>query len=222
VHRIAFESLEERRLLAVELISNADPSLISDSAGGDSLTVPYPGSSMSADGRYIAFVSTAPNLVPATDVPSVYHQVYRYDRLTGEMALVSINSAGTTGGNSDSLSPVISADGSLIAFESRASDLHPLDTGHLRDVFARDMSTGITYLVSVNSAGTASGNNNSYGPVISANGTVVAFVSDASDLQTLSDINFSRDVFARDLTSGTTYLVSVNCNGPQKLDHLIR
>jgi Tol biopolymer transport system component len=212
VHRVAFECLEERCLLAVELISRADPSLISDSAAGDSFTVPYPGSSVSANGRYVVFVSTAPNLVAGADIATGTQQVYRYDRFTDEMRLVSINVAGTGGGNASSYDPVISADGNVIAFQIQASDLHALDTNGIRDAFARDLSAGTTHLVSVNSAGTGSGSGDSFGAVVSANGRVVAFYSRASNLHTL-DANSIFDVFARDLSNDTTHLVSINMAG---------
>src|SRR5688572_2702081 len=126
VHRIAFESLEERCLLTVELISRADPSLISDSAGGSSHSLSSfgVGSAVSADGRYVAFVSDAPNIVPGLELEE-RDQIYRYDRLTEEVILVSVNSSGTGSANNTCSNPVISADGSIVAFASHAWNLHP-------------------------------------------------------------------------------------------------
>ena len=138
--------------------------------------------------------------------------IYRFDRVTGDVVLVSVNSAGTGGGNSTSDTPAISADGNVVVFSSDASNLHPLDTNTTSDVFARNLATGITYLVSVNSAGTGSGNGASDSPVISADGNVVAFRSSSSNLHPF-DTSTGSDVFARNLATGTTYLVSVNSAG---------
>jgi Tol biopolymer transport system component len=213
--RIAFETLEDRRLLAVDLISRPDPSLVSDSAGGVGAFAPFsngPGLSTSADGRYVAFLSSAPNLVAGFEIAPGFQQVYRYDRLTGEMVLVSINSTGTGSGNHDSVDPVISADGRVVAFQSRASNLHVLDRNILGDIFARDLSTSTTHLVSINSAGTAGGEGFASNPVMSADGRVVAFKSTAEDMHPL-DTESDSDIFARDLSTNTTYVVSINSDG---------
>src|SRR5438046_7146698 len=113
--------------------------------------------------------------------------------------LASVDRAGTNSGDGFSGNPVLSSDGRFVAFDSDASNLVANDTnGHFEDVFMRDLNTGTTTLVSVNSAGTGSGNGASALPVISANGRFVAFVSDATDL-VASDTNQNIDVFVRDL-----------------------
>src|SRR5207249_3656135 len=99
-----------------------------------------------------------------------------------------------------------------VAFESNASDLVAQDTNSTQDVFARDLQRRRTTLVSVNAAGTDSGNNYSFGPAINADGSVVAFASFASDLVS-NDTNNDGDVFARNLRKATTTLVSVNAAG---------
>ena len=131
---------------------------------------------------------------------------------TPTTTLVSVNAAGTDGGNGDSGQLSISADGTKVAFESTARDLVGTDTNRRPDVFVRDLTTGTTTLVSVNAAGTDSGNGVSYGPSISADGTKVAFGSDDSNLVG-TDTNGTDDIFVRDLTAGTTTLVSVNAAG---------
>ena len=189
-----------------------------DSGNGESF-VP----TLSADGRFVAFVSTATDLV-ATHTSGA-GDVFVRDLQTGTTTLVSVNSAGTASGNGASESPAISANGRFVAFVSRASDLVANDTNDNYDVFVRDLQTGTTTLVSVNQAGTASGNRASgatdstspfgpvvHQPVITADGRFVAFVSMASDL-VASDTNSSTDVFVRDLTTETTTLVSVNSAG---------
>ncbi|PYS92782.1 MAG: hypothetical protein DMF64_07960 [Acidobacteria bacterium] len=125
--------------------------------------------------------------------------------------LVSFNSAGTATGNhssGESGTYSISADGRYIAFMSDASDLVPNDANASTDVFVRDMTTGITRLVSATPSG-ASGNRSSIGGIISGNGRYVVFISFATDLVS-NDTNTSEDVYVRDLQTNTTTLVSID------------
>ncbi|MBD2329048.1 Calx-beta domain-containing protein [Alkalinema sp. FACHB-956] len=174
---------------------------------------------ISDDGRYVAFVSDATNLV-ANDANGT-QDVFRYDlqAASNPVALVSVNTSGTAGVTTGtfttlgSYSPTISADGNFIAFVSAASDLTTTtDTnGNAPDVFIRNMQTGQTSLVSVNSAGTGSGNGSgSVNPVISADGRYVAFVSTASNLVTGDTNGNIQDVFVRDTVTGRTRLISVD------------
>lgn len=162
---------------------------------------------VSANGRFVAFESFAFNIVP--DGSNGRKDVFYRDLQTGITTLVSVNLAGTGGGNGDSQNPAISADGRFVTFESRASNLVANDSNTFSDVFVRDMQTGVTTLVSLNSAGAASGNGESFSPTISANGRVVAFQSSSSNLSSI-DTNNKLDVFARDLQTGTTHVVSCN------------
>jgi hypothetical protein len=133
---------------------------------------------------------------------------------------VSANAAGTGTGNRSSYTPAISADGSVVVFSSSATDLITLsETNSTWDVFARNLETGTTQLVSINSTGNGSGNRGSGNVVpnaslaISADGNMVAFQSFASDLTALSDANNRLDVFTRNLQTGATHLISVNSAG---------
>jgi len=162
---------------------------------------------VSANGRFVAFESFAFNIFPGDN--NGRKDVFYRDLQTGITTLVSMNLAGTGGGNGDSLNPAISADGRYVTYESRAGNLVANDTNTFSDVFVRDMQTGITTLVSVNSAGTASGNGESFSPTISANGRVIVFASSSSNLSAIDTSN-RVDVFARDLQTGTTHLVSCN------------
>jgi hypothetical protein len=86
------------------------------------------------------------------------------------------------------------------------------NTNGTDDVFVRDLQASTTTLVSVNSAGTDSGNGLSFFPAISADGRFVVFGSISSDL-VATDTNGFGDVFVRDLQMGTTTLVSINNAG---------
>lgn len=165
---------------------------------------------VSADGRYVAFQSYSFNL-SLIDTNSRY-DIFVRDLQTGTTTLASVNVAGTASANGDSRRPVISADGRYLAFESTATNLVTNDTNTWTDIFLRDLQTGTTTLISVNSSGTGSGNLESSTPVISANGRVVVFKSSAGNL-VMNDNNNQVDVFARDLQTGITSLVSINATG---------
>jgi hypothetical protein len=87
---------------------------------------------ISADGRYVAFLSRASNLVSGDTNGEI--DVFVHDRLTRETTRVSVASDGTQG-NGDSGPPSISADGRYVAFESEASNLVPRDTNDKSDIF---------------------------------------------------------------------------------------
>lgn len=165
---------------------------------------------ISADGRHVAFQSAGANLVPGDTNGAV--DVFVRDLDAGTTRLASVNAAGTGSGNGASHHPALSADGRIVAFESDASDLVAGDANGATDVLVRDLQAGVTRLVSVNTAGTGSGNGGSSTPTLSADGSRVAFDSNASDLVPV-DTNGSPDVFVRDLPAGPTRLVSVNQAG---------
>jgi Tol biopolymer transport system component len=106
---------------------------------------------ISADGRYVAFVSYATNLV--TWDTNGYPDIFVHDRRTGQTTLVSVASDGTQA-NSDSADPSISADGRYVAFRSYARNLVVGDTNGVLDIFVHDLTTGQTRRVSVASDGT--------------------------------------------------------------------
>jgi Tol biopolymer transport system component len=166
-------------------------------------------SSVSADGRYVAFYSLATNLAPGG---CDGHDVFVRDRLTGQTEQVSVASDGTLG-NGSSYSPSISADGRYVAFESIATNLVDDDTNGLGDIFVHDRQTGETTRVSVATDGTQGNSTSSYA-AISADGTAVAFQSDATNLVG-DDTNGFRDVFVHDRATGQTSRVSVASDGSQ-------
>jgi Tol biopolymer transport system component len=163
---------------------------------------------ISADGRFVVFASDAVNLV-AGDTNGV-RDVFVRDRQAGTTERVSVAADGTQGDRpspSDGIrggtrfGPAISADGRLVVFDSSATNLVPDDTntcsqqgayvystpGTCPDVFVHDRQTGTTERVSVDSAG-AQANDASTDPAISADGSVVALFSAASNL-VLNDTN---------------------------------
>jgi hypothetical protein len=168
------------------------------------------GLSISADGRYVAFLSYASNLVSGDTNGAV--DVFVRDRQTGTTERVSVASNGAQG-NGDGDYPQISADGRYVAFRSDASNLVPGDTNGVADIFVHDLQTGTTERVSLSGAG-AQGNGQSWGPTISGDGHFVAFRSAASNLVP-GDTNGVSDVFLHDTQTGTTDRISVATNGTQ-------
>jgi Tol biopolymer transport system component len=171
---------------------------------------------ISADGRSVAFVSAASNLVPGDT--NAFLDVFVHDLQTGETTRVSLASDGTEG-NEVSLAPSISADGRTVAFVSDANNLVPRDTNGRRelflgeDVFVHDRDTGETSLVSM-AFNRRPSNDASFEPSISTDGRFVAFSSFATNL-VRRDTNKIQDVFVRDRETGTTVRASVASDGTQ-------
>ncbi len=185
----------------VRPVSLISPQLLpGDTGAGDSGVGTFSG-----DGRFVFFLSSAPNLV-TNDHNGLLLDVFRRELATGKTTLVSVRADGKGSGNGQATDFSVSADGRLAAFSSSASDLVPGDVNGASDVFLRDLATGDTRLVSATAAGQP-GRLDSSAPILSADGKFVLFESYAPDL-VASDANLNADVFLRDLAAGTTSLVS--------------
>ena len=195
--------------VSLQLLSQPDSSFAPSLSGGGDSTQPI----LSEDGRFVLFASTANNLAPATNnIPlqaPLYTclNVYLRDRASNTTTLVSVNLAGTGGGDRDAWPAGISTNGQFALFESAAGSFVAGDTNNASDVFVRDLVNGTTILVSANTNGVG-GNGDSSSSVMTPDGRYVAFTSAASDL-VAGDTNGIPDVFVRDLQSGTTRRVSV-------------
>lgn len=166
----------------------------------------YP--ALSADGRFVAFVSSATNLDPLDTDPA--NDVYVHDRQTGTTELVSVNRSGKQGAGYAER-PSISADGNIVAFSSIADTLVADDTNEYEDIFARDRSAGKTRRISVRTDG-GEVFADSYDPAVSADGRFVAFWSYAIDL-TDDELDGYWNVFIHDRDTGTTDLISRGAEG---------
>src|SRR5438093_242361 len=205
--------VHDRQTGATERVSVASGGAQGDGSSGR-IGFAFP-PALSADGRFIAFVSSATSLVAgdtngATDV-------FVHDRQTGTTERVSVGSGGGTQGTGNSggffAFPALSGDGRLVAFQSDATNLVAGDTNGATDVFVHDRQTGTTERVSVASGG-RQGNGTSAGPALSADGRFVAFYSTATNL-VAGDTNGATDVFVRDRQTGTTERASVASGGTQ-------
>ena len=188
---------------------NSDGAILGDSTDGMA-------SSISANGRYIAFHTFNP--LDDADTNGGKYDIYLHDRLTKKNTLVSISSSGAIG-NGNSFHPSISADGRFIAFSSDASNLVNGDTNNQSDIFVHDRVTKQTTRVSVHSNGNQA-ISNTWGfnfltkPSLSADGRFVAFSSLADNLVD-KDTNSSEDVFFHDRLTKQTSRISVNSAGIQ-------
>ena len=165
---------------------------------------------LTPDGRFVAFVSAATNLVPGDTNAAT--DIFVRDRFTGTTERVSVASGGVQA-DFESDEPAISADGRFVAFSSNATNLVPGDTNSHWDVFVRDRALGTTERVSVTSAGLQP-DWHCYAPSISADGRFVTFLSTADDLVPGDTLGY-QDVFLRDRTAGTTVRVNVSSAGAE-------
>jgi Tol biopolymer transport system component len=154
---------------------------------------------ISADGRYVAFVSYAANFVDEPIRTPTIVDVFRRDIQASQTELVSR----ATGANgepafADSSHPSISGDGRFIAFQSSAGNLSSEDTADA-DIFIRSMDESTTTLISRKSGATGEpANGSSEAPVLSRDGRVAAFSSDAANLSDEDNDDAPvRDVFVR-------------------------
>lgn len=203
----------------VSLLSPAHPALVSDSAQGSFDFQP----SVSDDGRFVAFAGVSAELLEGFvdrapfGGPESSH-VFLADRATGEVALVS-RAAGqaTHTGNGASFAPALSGDGRHVVFVSRASDLVPgqVDVPGTLDAFLYDRATGVVTLVShaagapLVAVGCDDDEDDPSRPSVSADGSVVAFVSNATHVTAGQvDVQGTRDVFLHDVATGVNVLAS--------------
>ena len=165
---------------------------------------------ISANGRYVAFRSSATNLVPGDTNASA--DIFVHDLQTGITTRASVDSSGVEANNGSS-APTITADGRYIAFSSDATTLVPGDTNGTTDVFIHDMQMGVTTRVSVHSNG-AQSDKGSYNPFISSDGRYIVFDSWAANLVS-DDTNARYDIFVHDMQMDATSRVSIAWNGAQ-------
>lgn len=147
--------------------------------------------SVSSDGLTVAFECYGSNLIPGDT--NGQPDIFLKDRHTGILRRVSVRGDGSQS-NQGSNDPVISADGSTVAFSSHANDLVPVDANGKRDIFVVYWRSGeIRRVSSVDDGGDGNGEANA--PDLSGDGSLVVFMSAASNLLT-EDQNGAEDVFA--------------------------
>ncbi len=163
---------------------------------------------VSDDGRYVLFSSDASNLV-AGDLNGA-DDLFLHDRTLATTELITVSTAGVRSNGTFIIGASMSADGSLVVFDSNATNLVVGDTNKKYDIFLRDRNAGTTTRISLGSSAEANGD--SWDPTISANGLAIAFESRAKNLSPL-DPNGHADIYLHDVPTGTTTLVSLSCDG---------
>jgi hypothetical protein len=164
---------------------------------------------ISADGRFIYFLSAADNLVGGDTNGDT--DAFVYDRQSGQNSRVSLTSLNAQADGGNTSPGRLSADGRFVTFYSAATNLVAGDTNAKRDVFVRDRQESQTVRVSVSSAGGES-NNESARSSISADGNLVVFSSYASNL-TPGDINNKSDLFLHNRQTGETIILTKSFSG---------
>ena len=194
--------VRDRQTNQTTVISKSSTGVIGDGASS--------APAISADGRFMAFVSASTNLVAGVSGT----QIYVHDQQTGQTTLVSKdNNVTPVPGNGVSATPAISSDGRFVAFASLSTNLGT--AGGNQQIYTHDRqagANGATSLVSKDGAGTA-GNGNSSTPSISGDGRFVAFMSLATNL--VASVS-GQQIYLHDSNTGvngTNSLVSHDNNG---------
>ena len=168
------------------------------------------------DGRFVVFESESAEFVK--DDTNKKRDVFIHDLNTRKTARVSINSKKEQG-NDNSTYADISGNGRYVVFQSRASNLVRDDTNNAEDIFIRDRKRHTTSRISTTPDGNE-GNNGSFSPSVSSTGRTVAFMSLTSNLVS-NDTNGLKDIFVRDLYTGSIERVSVDSTGTESNGHSI-
>ncbi len=184
--------------------------LVSVAADGGSANGMSMQPAISANGRYVVFLSYATDLVGENNEDWRFARVYVRDLATGttERILNAATGGSSTGG---ALQPSISGDGRYVTFHSQATDLVAGDTNGKADVFVVDRDTDTTRLVSVGTGGVPA-DGSSTAPEISDDGTTILFTSVATNLVE-GDNNGVGDVYAAHLGQNTIEMVSISPSG---------
>ena len=163
--------------------------------------------SISANGRFVVFQSSADNLVSGAGAVLGTNAVYVRDLQLGVTERDDISTSGVPG-NAVGFNAAISADGRYVVFESAATNLVPGVTGI--QVYLRDRKAQQTVLVSRGIDGLPA-NSRAFSPAISADGRFISFVSDAANLTGTAFTGIQ--VFVRDMQQGENILASVSNDG---------
>ncbi len=166
---------------------------------------------VSTNGRWVVFQSDASDL--ASGDTNGTTDIFVRDVQTGSNILVSVATNGGWGDGASS-DAAMTPDGRYVAFVSEADNLVPNDTNGIADVFVRDLVNQTTVLASVGAvkgpAQTVSWVVPSGPPVITPDGTRVAFFSAATNLVAGVPNTSAGEVYLRDLVANQTFWVSSN------------
>jgi len=175
-------------------------------------------SSMTPDGRWLAFTSSIDDLV--TNDSNGHTDVFLKDLQTGAIRLASVSRSGYYSANADSGFPILTPDRRYLSFLSYTTDLVTnVIPASAAQVYVQDLLSGEIRLASITPAGAGAdtGLPLSFNYIImglSTNGRVVAFLNDGQVLA-----KGRPNLFVRNLQTETTTLVTTKyddsgpCNG---------
>ena len=170
-------------------------------------------SQISGDGRYVVFTSKATNLVVGDS--NGRDDIFRFDRMTGSVAAVSVTSAGAFIQATHS-SARVSGDGRFVAFWSDGK-FDSGDDDRSPDVILKDMLTGAVERVSVTNEGAKKEDVDRVSPrtrlALSDDGRFVAFNSSATNLVAGDVVDDQPDLYLRDRSTASTILLSTEAQG---------
>lgn len=191
---------------------------------------------VSGNGRFVAFISQALNLVPGDT--NLAPDIFVFDRKGRSVERASVDSAGKEGGPlgadilPESWGPSMDLKGQRVAFSTKAS-LDERDTNLASDIYVRDLRSDKTILASIGRNGEGATddcvnppvivgtvcpsyvlNPLSTGAAISADGQHVVYQSAATNLVE-GDTNKTTDVFVRDLAKDQTERISISSSGEE-------
>jgi Tol biopolymer transport system component len=163
----------------------------------------------SADGRTLVFETVSGDLIAGVADANNANDVFAYDTAAGTTRLVSVSTTANTAGNGSSGlngGPQVSADGRYVVFTSQSTNLTTVPFGGFAtdQVYRRDLVAGTTDLVSINTAGSASGNGAAVAPYVSADGRKVLFEGNSSNLTAFGATNNTLQLYLRDYTGAAT------------------
>ena len=130
---------------------------------------------ISQNGRFVAFVSLATNLIAGLSQSNLLSNIFLRDLQSNTTVLVSVSTNGVSPGNGDASDPVLSQDGRYVAFLSKATNLAPSITGAVPNTYLRDLNLGTTVSLTGNSS-------SAYAPSMSSDGHYVAYFDASAQL----------------------------------------
>jgi hypothetical protein len=206
---VAFENTQARGLTTIQLknMTTGAITVISADAAGVAADGKSFDATISGNGRYVAFTSAATNL-SGSDT-NAKDDVFVKDLQTGAVVMASTAKDGTQA-NAASAHASMSADGSVVVFNSKASNLSS-EASVMDRVYAKQLVDGALLLVSASASGMVA-NGDSYNASVSSNGRYIVFTSKANNLAD-EDLDTNSDIYLKDMVTGKLTLVSSDANG---------
>lgn len=189
-----------------DMATGAVVRLSSAAAGGDG-NGDSGGATISDDGRYVVFASTATNLTAGATGGGA-SDIYLWDAVSGQLNNLTGGRGGA--GGADQATLAHAGDSAVVVVFRTEKCLLAADQNGFADIYAWDMASGRFLLVSAGASG--AGNGASDAAAVSADGRFVAFRSAAANL-VAGDTNGLADIFVKDLQTGAIARVSAPAGG---------